>query len=253
VPSLSFPKLFQFNLMRLHVGFCQFARRVNITAQGSVTLVLIILKLDAHQSLRLLRRGLELPNETVLFFRWILFHGVFRMSMEIFEAITNRRSVRAYKKRQLPLGTIEKLLDAARWAPSAGNVQPWAFVVAASTDMKRALSLAAYSQRDIEDASIVIVVCADEKRAEERYGVRGKTLYCLQDTAAATQNILLTAYSLGLGSCWVGAFKEEQVRKAIRAPDEMRPVAMIPVGYPDEAPEARGRRSLSEIMNMETF
>ena len=176
-----------------------------------------------------------------------------RMSMEIFEAITNRRSVRAYKQLVLPLGTIEKLLDAARWAPSAGNVQPWAFVVAASTDMKRALCLAAYSQKEIEDASIVIVVCADEKRAEERYGARGKTLFCLQDTAAAIQNILLTAYSLGLGSCWVGTFKEGQVRKAIRAPDEMRPVAMIPVGYPDEAPEARGRRSLSEIIYRETF
>jgi nitroreductase len=62
------------------------------------------------------------------------------MSMEIFEVIKNRRSIRAYKKKELPLGTVEKLIDAARWAPSAGNVQPWAFVVAASTDMKQALS-----------------------------------------------------------------------------------------------------------------
>ncbi|MGA2682571.1 MAG: nitroreductase family protein [Candidatus Bathyarchaeia archaeon] len=175
------------------------------------------------------------------------------MSMEIFEAIKNRRCIRAFKKKELPPGTMEKLLDAARWAPSAGNVQPWEFVVAVSEDMKRALSLAAFGQKDIEDSSVVIVVCANEKRAEESYGERGKTLYCLQDTAAATQNILLTAYSLGLGSCWVGAFKEDQVRELIGAPKDIRPVALIPVGYPEEKPAARSRRPLSEIMHRETY
>jgi nitroreductase len=175
------------------------------------------------------------------------------MSMEIFEAIKNRRCIRAFKKKELPPGTIEKLLDAARWAPSAGNVQPWEFVVAVSEDMKRALSLAAYGQKDIEDSSVVIVVCANEKRAEESYGERGKTLYCLQDTAAATQNILLTAYSLGFGSCWVGAFKEDQVRELISAPKDIRPVALVPIGYPEEKPAARGRRPLSEIMHRETY
>ena len=119
--------------------------------------------------------------------------------------------------------------------------------------MKRALSLAAYGQAQVEEAAVVIVVCADEKRAEERYGAKGKALYCLQDTTAAVQNILLTACALGLGTCWVGAFKEEQVRKLIRAPSGMRPVAMITVGYPDESPAARGRRPLSEIMHGETF
>jgi nitroreductase len=175
------------------------------------------------------------------------------MSMEIFEAIKNRRCIRAFTKRELPPGTIEKLLDAARWAPSAGNVQPWEFVVAASADMKQALSLAAYGQKDIEESSVVIVVCANEKRAEESYGARGKTLYCLQDTAAAIQNILLTAYSLDLGSCWVGAFKEDQVQELIRAPKDIRPVALIPIGYPEEKPVARGRRPLSEIMHKETY
>ncbi len=75
--------------------------------------------------------------------------------------------------------------------------------------------MAVYWQKDIVEASIVIVVCADEKRAAESYGARGKTLYCLQDTAAAIQNILLTAHSLGLGSCWIGAFKEEEIRTVI--------------------------------------
>lgn len=173
--------------------------------------------------------------------------------MELFEVIKNRRSIRAYKNQDLPEGTVEKLLDAARWAPSAGNVQPWAFVVATSPSVKHSLCLAAYSQKDVENAPVVIVVCADEKRAKESYGERGQTLYCYQDTAAAVQNILLSAYSLGLGTCWVGAFNEEQVRKAISAPSNMRPVALVPVGYPDEAPADRGRRPLSEITRWETF
>ncbi|MGA2385853.1 MAG: nitroreductase family protein [Candidatus Bathyarchaeia archaeon] len=173
--------------------------------------------------------------------------------MDLLEIIRNRRSIRAYKSEDLPEGTVEKLLEAARWAPSAGNVQPWAFVVAATHNMKLNLSVAAYGQKQVEEASVVIIVCADEARAEESYGLRGKTLFCLQDTAAAIQNILLSAHALGLGSCWVGAFKEEQVRKAVNAPKNMRPVALIPVGTPDETPEARVRRPLSEIMHRETF
>ena len=173
--------------------------------------------------------------------------------MDLSEAIKGRRSIRTYKKIDLPQDTVETLLEAARWAPSAGNVQPWAFVVASSPQTKRNLSLAAYGQKDLEEAPVVIVVCADEKLAEQNYGTRGKTLYCLQDTAAAVQNILLTAYSLGLGSCWIGAFKEESARKAINAPKEMRPVALIPIGYPDEAPSPRNRRPVSGMIHKETF
>jgi hypothetical protein len=86
------------------------------------------------------------------------------------------------------------------------------------------------------------VVCADEKRAEQSYGARGKNLYCIQDTAAAIQNILLTVFSLGLGSCWIGAFKEDEIRKVIKAPKNMKPVALVPIGVPNEAPAARSRQ-----------
>jgi nitroreductase len=173
--------------------------------------------------------------------------------MNLLEIIKNRRSIRVFKKQDIPPDIIEKLLEAARWAPSAGNVQPWAFVVVSSQKMKQSLSMAAFGQKTLEEASVVIVVCADEKLAEQSYGVRGKSLFCLQDTAAAIQNILLTAYSLGLGSCWIGAFKEDEIKKAIKAPKEMRPIAMIPIGYPNEAPSARSRRPVSEIMHKETF
>jgi nitroreductase len=85
------------------------------------------------------------------------------------------------------------------------------------------------------------------------YGYRGKTLYCIQDTAAATQNILLTAYSLGLGTCWIGAFNEDEAKRALNAPEGIRPVAIIPVGYPDETPSHRGIRPLSQIIHYDGF
>jgi nitroreductase len=172
--------------------------------------------------------------------------------MELFEAIKNRRSIRTYKKQDLPQETINQLIEAALLAPSAGNAQSWAFVLVSGQATKQALSKAA-GQKSLEEASVVFVVCADEKRAKESYGNRGKDLYCFQDTAAATENILLTACSLGLGTCWVGAFKEDEVKKIIKAPKEMRPVIMIPVGYPNESPPARGRRPASEVVFKETF
>jgi nitroreductase len=173
--------------------------------------------------------------------------------MDLLEAINQRRSIRRYKKQSLPQGAIPKLLDAARLAPSAGNVQPWQFVVVEHPSTKKEIMTAAFGQIFLEEAAVVIVVCEDETRAEESYGQRGKTLYCIQDTAAAIQNILLTAVSMGLGTCWIGAFSEDKVKKVINAPNGIRVVALIPVGYADESPVARPRRPLSEVMVNERF
>jgi nitroreductase len=172
--------------------------------------------------------------------------------MELEEAIKGRRSIRAFKPQDVPEETVERLIDAARHAPSAGNIQPWEFVIARKPETKKKLAQAAH-QAFIEEAPVVIVVCADENRSSMGYGVRGETLYCIQDTAAATQNILLTAYSLGLGTCWIGTFIESEAKKALRTPDGIRPVAMIPVGYPNRIPSQRGRRSLSQIIHYESF
>lgn len=83
--------------------------------------------------------------------------------------------------------------------------------------------------------------------------MRGRTLYCIQDTAAAAQNIHLAAYSFGLGTCWVGAFDEDEARRILRIPLGVRPVALIPVGYPAEAPMTRARRPVDEIVHRELF
>ncbi|RLG76528.1 MAG: nitroreductase family protein, partial [Thermoprotei archaeon] len=103
--------------------------------------------------------------------------------MDVFEAIKRRRSIRAFKNIDLPEETVEKLIDAARWAPSAGNIQPWEFIVVRNPVTKQKLSEAALNQTFIEEAPVVLVVCADYKRSSAGYGNRGATLYCIQDTA----------------------------------------------------------------------
>lgn len=173
--------------------------------------------------------------------------------MDLFKAIKQRRSVRAYTREDVSEEEVKKLIEAARWAPSAGNIQPWRFVIVRDAEVKRKLAEAALNQTFIEEVPVVIVVCADEARSSQGYGNRGATLYCIQDTAVATQNILLAAYALGLGTCWVGAFREELVKKALNAPMNMRPVAIIPVGHAAERPRAPSRRSLEEIVHYETF
>ncbi len=173
--------------------------------------------------------------------------------MNVFEAIKSRRSVRAFTQKNVSEEEVEKLIDAARWAPSAGNIQPWEFIVVRKPETKRKLSIAALDQTFIEEAPVVIVVCANQIRSGRGYGARGIHLYCLQDTAAATQNLLLAACARDLATCWIGAFREEEARKALNLPEGIRPVAIIPLGYPAKKPMARSRRPLSEILYYETY
>jgi nitroreductase len=173
--------------------------------------------------------------------------------LDVFEAIKKRRSVRAYTSEEVPEEDVERLIEAARWAPSAGNAQPWEFVIIKNAETKRRLSDAALNQTFIEKAPLVIVVCVDVARSSWGYGSRGVNLYCLQDTAAATENMLLAAQALGLATCWVGAFHEDEVAKVINTPRNVRPVAIVPVGRPAEKPRVRQKRSLREIVHYETF
>jgi nitroreductase len=173
--------------------------------------------------------------------------------MDVLEAVKGRRSIRAFKSDDVSPEIIEKLIDAATWAPSAGNIQPWEFIIVRESKIKRSLAQAALNQSSVEEAPVVIVVCANENRSSQGYGARGKTLYCIQDTAAAIQNILLFAYSIGLGTCWVGAFREDEAREILKIPSGIRPVAMIPLGYAAETPPPRRRRPINLVVHYETF
>jgi len=173
--------------------------------------------------------------------------------MDTFEAIYGRRSIRAFSKEDVTQTQLTKILDAGRQAPSAGNLQPWELVVVRDSKRKMALARAAFGQYFIAEAPIVVVVCVHPARSAWRYGDRGTDLYCLQDTAAFIQNILLASYAIGLGSCWVGAFDEARAAEAIEAPDTIRPVAIIPLGFPAESPLAPPKRSLEDIVHEERF
>ena len=173
--------------------------------------------------------------------------------MDVLRAVKGRRSIRAFRNQDVSEETVEKLLEAGTWSPSAGNIQSWEFVIVRKPDIKEKLVEAAWGQSFIAEATVVVVVCANNDRSSERYGDRGATLYCIQDTAAAVQTILLVAHSIGLGTCWIGAFDEDAVREVIRAPNGVRPVAIVPLGHPAETPRPRERRPLAQIVHRETF
>lgn len=168
--------------------------------------------------------------------------------VDVFEAIRARRSVRRFLREPIAPEVLEELLSAAVLAPSAGNAQPWRFIVVRDPRLKEGLVAAAYGQGFLAEAPVVIVVCADLERARRAYRERGETLYCLQDTAAAIQNLLLAATAKGLGTCWVGAFDEGRVAELLGLARGLRPVALIPVGKPAEAPPTRPRRPLTEVV-----
>ena len=163
--------------------------------------------------------------------------------MDLWQAIEDRYSVRAFDPTvEASSEAIERLLQAATQAPSAGNRQPWHFYVVRDPRVRQALVVAAHGQEFIRQAPVAIVVCADAEQSAGRYGQRGRELYCLQDTAAAIEHILLGAVALGLGGCWVGAFDEDLAAQALNLPRKHRPIAILPIGKPAGKPARRTTR-----------
>jgi len=167
---------------------------------------------------------------------------------ETIQTILERRSCRHFLRHELPDDHLKLLLECLRYAPSAGNMQPWRFYVVKDDARKQALVASAYGQRFIGEAPVVIVVCAVPEESASRYGQRGASLYCIQDTAAAVQNLLLAATALGYGACWIGAFDEAAAARALNLPPGQRPVAMVPVGQPRRPASRSPRRPLGEIV-----
>ena len=151
------------------------------------------------------------------------------MSLSCIEAIKQRRSIRQYSTKEVPREVLMEIIQSALRAPSAGNLQPWHIYVVTDQQKKIALAQAALGQRFVQEAPVVLVVCAEPERSAARYGARGRELYCLQDTANLTYAIMLAATSYGLGTCWVGAFQEQGVQETLGLDSGRRPVAIIPV------------------------
>ncbi|MCX6137798.1 MAG: nitroreductase family protein [Ignavibacteriales bacterium] len=162
--------------------------------------------------------------------------------MEIFEAIRTRRSIRRYTDKKIDDTVLNKILAAGMMAPSAGNEQPWHFVVVRDAQMRREISRQHPHAGALAEAPLAIVVCADT--ALERHPG-----FMPLDCAAATQNILLAATGLGLASVWVGVYPRQDrmdlLRRLLGVPAAVLPFSLLPLGYPAESKESEDRFTLS--------
>lgn len=167
--------------------------------------------------------------------------------MDVIQAIRWRRSIRDFNGKEIPPEKVDGLIEALILAPSAGNLQSRKFYFVKDGDLKNKIAQAALNQRFIASAPLVVVGCADGRIAT-KYGDRGVSLYCIQDVAVSLMSMMLMAASEGLGSVWVGAFHETGVSKALNMPENLRPVAIVPVGYPARIPESPPRMSKEEAV-----
>ncbi len=168
--------------------------------------------------------------------------------MEVFAIIEKRRSIRLYEKKPVEKKKLHRILEAGRLAPSAGNKQPWRFIVVTDDKVKEKLG-AAYNKEWFVSAPVIIIGCAVPEEAWTR--MDGQE-YWMVDVAIAMQNMILTATELGLGTCWIADFDEKAVRKALKLPSNIRVVAMTPLGNPaEEKRSVKGRKLLTEIVHHE--
>ncbi len=166
--------------------------------------------------------------------------------------IKGRATVRRFRKDPVSDMVMEELLEAAVSAPSSGNLQNWEFVVVTRQENRNRLSAAAMGQGFVSQAPVIVVVCSNLRKMA-RYGARGESLYSIQNTAAAIQNLMLAAWDKGIGSCWIGAFDESEVREAVALPGHVRPLAMVALGYPAEKPVKPERWPLRDFVHKERF
>lgn len=156
---------------------------------------------------------------------------------DFFEVLKKRRSIRKYLEKEVEEEKINLILDNAILCPSAGNLQSYFIFVVKSNTVKEALVRASHEQEFVRQAPVVFVVCANQKKAASVYGERGYELYSINDASIVATYIELIACALGLGTCWVGAFDEQKVREILALEEGIKPVAIIPCGYPAEEPK----------------
>ena len=171
-----------------------------------------------------------------------------------FEALIRKRSmIRAFRPTPLTDGQLHKLLRNAIRAPSAGHLQPWEFIIVRDDATKRRLARAALDQNFIAEAPLVIVTCANTRRSASVYGERGVHFYSLIDVSFASLLLMLTAINEGLGCCFVGAYRDEEVSRILGLPAWVRPVGIIPVGHPAEGPARLSRIPLRDVVHEERW
>jgi nitroreductase len=171
--------------------------------------------------------------------------------MEFYDVIKKRKSIRKYKSDPIPEDVLNRILDAGRIAPSAKNIQPWHFVVIKDPEMKKKVAEASHGQHWMADADVIVCGCALMDIVWSRMG--GYMTSFAVDITIAMDHMILAAANEGLGTCWIGAFDEKQVKELLQVPDNVHVVALTPIGYPAQEAKDRGRKALGEIVSYDKF
>jgi nitroreductase len=164
--------------------------------------------------------------------------------MSLVDVVLDRRSIRRYEQKEIPKDILDKILEAGRQAPSAANKQPWHFIVLTDYEIKKELSKGLFN-RFIKDAPVTIVGCAHKDL------IAGK--WSMVSTTIALQNMVVAAWAMGVGSCWIGDFNEERVKRLLSIPENWNVVALVSFGYPSEKPQPRKKKAVEEIVGFNKF
>lgn len=167
--------------------------------------------------------------------------------METFKAIKGRRSIRKYKNKKIPRQLLKKIMKAAIWSPSGSNAQAWQFIVVDDEEEIKKIKILSPGMFGIPVA--VVIVCRDLKRAYELGGELGRDILSLMDISMASQNIMLRAYELGIGSCAIRSFGVGAIKKLFNLPDYISPELLITLGYPEKIPMPPKRRKICEVIH----
>ena len=165
--------------------------------------------------------------------------------MSLIDFILTRRSIRRYEKKDIPKIVLTQIFEAGRNAPSAVNKQPIHFVIVTDNEKQKELSKGLFN-RFIKNAPAVVVGCADVNAL-----LTGK--WAIVDTSIALQNMVIAAWTLGVGSCWIGDFNEKKVKELLKISDKWKVVALVTLGYPAEQPKQRKKKSIEGMFSINSF
>lgn len=171
--------------------------------------------------------------------------------MDVYQAMKKRRSIRKYLPDRIDQPVLERVLEAGRIAPSGKNVQAWKFILSRDEELKEKLVAACKGQKFIADADCIVTVCVDETAVYQYHG-NYMTSFAV-DGAIALQQMMLAATAEGLGTCWIGAFEEKDVKELLEIPKQYRVIGLTPLGYPVEVASDKGRKELQEIVCYEKY
>lgn len=169
--------------------------------------------------------------------------------MELKEAIMTRKSIRDYEDKAVPEDKLLRVLEAARFAPSASNRQRWKFIVVREEKRRQEMAQAAGGQIHVAKAPVVIAAVATMPDYVMRCGVPAYAV----DLAIAVDHMTLAAVDEGLGTCWIGAFSQEEARSILGIPDSYRIVVLLTLGFPRQPGRPKVRKALDEIVCYEIF